>query len=431
MPSAPRVVHLSQSDSDGGAARAAFRLHLALHQHGVDSILRVSDAQSGHWTVRGPATRGERLGARIRPAIGRLLVDRLVTGNPVLHSPAIAPTHWSGALGDDPDRVVHLHWVQKEFLSIADLGRLRGAAVWTLHDMWAFCGAEHYAADERWRAGYRADNRPPHEAGFDLNRWTWKRKQRHWTRPLQLVCPSRWLADCVRASALMHDWPVRVIPNPIDTGFWRPVAKRLARELLGLPPDAPLLVFSAHGGSRDPRKGFAQLREALVAARAKIPNLELLVCGQSEPREPDIPAMRAHYLGALHDDVSLRLAYSAADALVIPSQLDNLPNSGVEALACGTPVVAFEVGGLPDIVLHRRNGFLAPPRDAAGLADGISWVLAEPARQAALGQAAREHAERTFSNSAVLPAMLDVYRQVVDRQSSRRPTTDLPGAKTE
>lgn len=416
MSQTPRVVHLSHSDLDGGAARAAFRLHLALHRGGVDSTLRVSDARSGHWTVQGPRTTGERWAARIRPAIGRLACSRLTTGNPVLHSPAIAPTNWSGAFGHDPATVLHLHWVQKELISIADIGRLSGPTVWTLHDMWAFCGAEHYSEDERWRSGYLPDNRPAHEAGFDLNRWTWKRKQRHWKRPLQLICPSRWLADCVRSSALMSTWPVTVIPNPIDTEFWRPVAKPLARELLGLPPNAPLLLFSAHGGSRDARKGFPRLQQAAVSASARIPGLELLVCGQSEPREPEFRGLRAHYLGVLHDDVTLRLAYGAADVMVIPSQLDNLPNSGVEALACGTPVVAFDVGGLSDIVLHQRTGFLAAPRDAASLADGIHWVLSDPARHAALGRVARQHAESVFSHSAVLPAILDVYRQAVGEQ---------------
>jgi glycosyltransferase involved in cell wall biosynthesis len=239
----PRVAHLSYSDLDGGAARAAFRLHCALLAGGVDSTMHVGDARSGHWTVRGPRTAGERIAGRVRQFVGRLACDRLVTADPELHSPAVAPTRWAGKLGREPDTLTHLHWVQSEFLSIADLGRLRGPAVWTLHDMWAFCGAEHYTAGERWRTGYRPDNRPAHEAGFDLNRWTWQRKRRRWNRPLHLICPSRWLADCVRSSALMSDWPVRVIPNPIDTGFWRPVAKPLARELLGLPQGVPLLVF--------------------------------------------------------------------------------------------------------------------------------------------------------------------------------------------
>jgi glycosyltransferase involved in cell wall biosynthesis len=431
MQTAPRVVHLSQSDTDGGAARAAFRLHMALHRRGVDSTMRVAEGRSGHWTVVGPRTAGERLAASVRPVIGRLACDALATGNPVLHSPAVAPTRWATTLRREPDAVVHLHWVQKELISIADLGRLRAPAVWTLHDMWPFCGAEHYAEDARWREGYRADNRPAHESGFDLNRWTWRRKQRHWVSPLQLVCPSRWLADCVRASALMHDWPVTVIPNPIDTEFWRPVARPLARQVLGLPADVPLLAFTAYGGSRDPRKGFALLREAVLAAQADIPGLELVVAGQCEPRAPEIAGLRAHYLGALQDEAALMLAYSAADALVIPSRLDNLPNTGVEAMACGTPVIAFDVGGLPDIVQHRRNGFLAPGNDAAGLADGIRWVLADRDRRAALGAAAREHAVRTFSEAAVLPALLEVYQRALASPAATRHSANLPGPKTE
>lgn len=427
----PRVVHLSHSDSDGGAARAAWRLHMALHRDGVDSTLRVSDAQSGHWTVRGPQTTRERMGARLHPMLGRLVCDRLITGNPVLHSPSIAPTRWSRTLGHDPATVVHLHWVQKEFMSIADIGRLRGPVVWTLHDMWPFCGAEHYADDDRWRSGYRRDNRPPHEAGFDLNRWTWRRKQRHWQRPLQLLCPSRWLADCVRASALLRDWPVRVVPNPIDTGLWRPAPKAQARDLLGLPPDAPLVIYCAHGGSSDPRKGFAQLRQAIVAAHAQLPGLELVVCGQAEPREPEIPGVRTRYLGVVRDDLTLRLAYSAADVLVLPSLLDNLPNSGVEAIACGTPVVAFDVGGLPDIVVDRRNGYLAPAHDAAELAAGIVWVLSDRERHATLRAAAREHAQRTFAPSAVVSVLRDLYREALQRDAGPLRMANLPGPKTE
>ena len=116
-------------------------------------------------------------------------------------------------------------------LSIADISRIRRPIVWTLHDMWAFCGAEHYATDRRWSFGYRRDNRPDDERGFDLNRNTWLRKRKHWTRPLQIVCPSKWLADCVVSSALMSDWPLAVVPNPIDTDVWQPIDRRLARHL--------------------------------------------------------------------------------------------------------------------------------------------------------------------------------------------------------
>jgi glycosyltransferase involved in cell wall biosynthesis len=143
-------------------------------------------------------------------------------------------------------------------LSIPAIGALAGPVVWTLHDMWGFCGTEHYPSTDRWRDGYRRGTRPTDERGLDVDRWTWRRKRRHWTRPMHIVAPSRWMADCVRASRLMRDWPVTVIPNAIDTGVWRPVDRRVARELLGLPPSWYKSRAYRARAVRDPRGVLAE-----------------------------------------------------------------------------------------------------------------------------------------------------------------------------
>lgn len=226
---------------------------------------------------------------------------------------------------------------------------------------------------------------------------------------MHIVTPSRWLADCVRESPLMCDWPVSVIPNPIDTERWRPIDQTLARVLLGLPNNVPLLLFGAMGGSRDPRKGFDLLQAALQHLRGQIQGLELVVFGQLRPKDPPDLRFPVHYTGHLHDDLSLRVLYSAADALVVPSRVDNLPNTGVEAMACGTPVVAFDVCGLPDIVVHGQTGYLARPFDSEDLALGILWVLGDAERGAALGRAARARAEREFSYERVAAMYTEVY----------------------
>ena len=150
------------------------------------------------------------------------------------------------------------------------------------------CGAEHYTTDHRWRDGYRHENRPEHESGFDLNRWTWQRKRKHWRRPLQILCPSHWLAGCVRRCALMADWPVTVVPNAIDTDRWQPIDQRLARQLLGLPQDCPLLLFGAMGGGMDPRKGGDVLLAALVqlSGEPSLKSMQLVVFGQLAPQKP-------------------------------------------------------------------------------------------------------------------------------------------------
>lgn len=408
---------VSATDITGGAGRASYRIHHALLQAGVASTMHVTRASAGDWTVEGPRGYVPQALVWVRHAAGAALAKVLRTENPVLHSPAVLPSAWPGRLTADACEVVNLHWVNAEMMSVEDIGRIRKPVVWTLHDMWAFCGAEHYTTDGRWRGGYSAANRPAFEGGLDLNRWVWRRKGRAWRRPFQIVTPSQWLADCVRDSALMRDWPVTVIPNAIDTDTWQPVDSALARTLLGLPQGVPIALFGAIGGARDPRKGFDLLKGALKALAGQIPDLVLAVFGQLAPREDPELGFPVRFLGHLHDDVSLRLLYSAADLLVIPSRQDNLPNTGVEALACGTPVVAFDACGLPGLVTHERTGFLAKAYDPEDMAAGIEWVLARRSSPegAALRAAARQDALDRFSPRVVAAQYQAVFQQAMAR----------------
>lgn len=408
-----KIIHLNYSDIIGGAARAAYRIHRAILSVGVDSALFVDVATSGDWSVHAPTTKFGKAWVRVRPHLGGVLARLLRTKNPIIHSPSVLPSGRVRSLNESDADVLHLHWVQGEMLSVSDIGRLKKPVVWTLHDMWAFCGAEHYAEDDRWREGYRRENRPAHEEGFDLNRWTWERKRKHWRCPMHIITPSRWLGECVRQSALMREWPVTVIPNCLDTDQWKPVEKNLARRLLSLPPDVPLILFGAMGGGKDPRKGFDLLVQALNHLRGEMQGLELVVFGQMTPRDPPDLGFPVHFVGHLHDDVSLRLLYSAADLFVIPSRQDNLPNTGIEAAACATPVVAFDTCGLPDIVQHGETGYLAKPFDSEDLAAGILWVLEDDQRAFSLGKKARQYAESHFSYPAVSARYIAVYEEAL------------------
>jgi glycosyltransferase involved in cell wall biosynthesis len=409
-----KVIHLSHTDITGGAARAAYRIHHSLRGVGMDSRMLVDKATSGDWTVEGPTTRVGKALAAVRGIAVRPLVTSLKTGNSIIHSPAILPSQWVKRINARDADIVHLHWVQGEMLCIADVGRIRKPIIWTLHDMWPFCGAEHYTDDYRWLDGYRHANRPSHESGFDLNRWTWERKRRHWQQPIQIVTPSRWLARCVRESSLMRDWPVSVVGNPIDTERWKPLERSLARELLGLPADVPLLLFGAAGGGHDPRKGFDLLLKALEHLRYDLSGegVELCIFGQLAPKSSPNLGFPIHYTGHLHDDLSLRALYSAADAMVIPSRQDNLPNTGVEAHACGTPVIAFNIGGLPDIVEHQQTGYLAKAFDTEDLAHGIAYALSQRESRK-LGRQARERAEACFSAAVVADQYRSVYESTM------------------
>ncbi|WP_159309867.1 glycosyltransferase family 4 protein, partial [Spiribacter roseus] len=407
-----KVIHLNHSDISGGAARATYRIHHSLRYAGVDSRMWVNKATAGDWTVEGPATKGRKALAAVRGRAVSPLVKTLKTGNPIIHSPAILPSQWVKRINTSDADIVHLHWVQGEMLSIANIGRIQKPIVWTLHDMWAFCGAEHYTEDHRWRDGYRRDNRPSHESGFDLNRWTWQRKRKHWQRPMHIVTPSQWLADCVRVSTLMSDWPVDVVSYPIDIDRWSSIEKNLARELLGLPQGVPLLLFGAMGGARDPRKGFDLLINALDQLDKQIPGLELVIFGQLEPMsKPDL-GFPIHYAGHLHDNISLRVLYSAADVYALPSRQDNLPLTCMESLSCGTPVVAFNTSGPPSMVEHKKTGYLADAFDAKDFARGITHLI-DHCADGNFGKSARVYAERCFSPNIIANQYLDIYKKVL------------------
>ena len=413
-----KILHLSHSDSKGGAARAADRIHRALLGSNHDSQMWVNDARLGDWTVVGPVNNVAKARNLLRRAPAELVRGLLKTINPTLHSPALLRSAWVDRINQSDAEVVHLHWVQGEMLSVADIGRITKPLVWTLHDMWGFSGSEHYAEDFRWRDGYRRDNRPSYESGFDLNRWTWNRKRRHWKIPLHIVAPSQWLADCVRESALMKQWPTTVIPNPIDTDTWKPMPQQIARDLLGLPRGVPLVLFGAWGGGDDPRKGFELLQQALLSVRsdpkAQKIGLELVVFGQRAPQNHPNLGFPIHYLGHLHDDLSLRAVYSAVEVMVVPSMQEAFGQTASEAQACGTPVVAFDSGGLTDIVRHEKTGYLARSFDPEDLANGIMWTLGQSVSNgAALRVAARKRAVELFSSSAVAEQYQLVYTEAL------------------
>jgi glycosyltransferase involved in cell wall biosynthesis len=416
MSTSIRAAIFSHSDSVGGGPRAAYRIHSALREAGIHSTMYVNQAALGDWTVKDPATTLAKLQAKLYSGLGGVLGRLIKTNRATHHSFACLPTSWASKINTSNTDLVHLHWINGEMLSIADLGKIRKPIVWTLHDMWAFSGAEHYQNDEhdaRWRQGYFKHNRTSGESGFDWNRWVWQRKQKHWqalaNKRIHIVTPSRWLTQCAAESALMKNWQVHVVPNPLNTDIWQPADKSTARALLHLPQAKPLLLFGAIGGSVDPRKGFDLLQAALVHLRGKVFGLELIIFGELAPKEPIDLGFRVHYMGQVQDDVTLRLLYSAADVMVVPSRQEAFGQTASEALACGTPVAAFDATGLKDVLEHQVSGYLAKPFEASDLATGIEWLFNQLSLSDALNLAARKRALELFSYPAVARQYAAIY----------------------
>ncbi|NJL14753.1 MAG: glycosyltransferase [Microscillaceae bacterium] len=396
---------LSTSDLSGGAAIACYRLFLALQsQPELEVRLLVQHQQRPHPQVNTLATSfWQKQLAQVRFATERLDFWRLARNKEVRFAFSTAST--GAAIHTHPwvqeADVLHLHWINFGFLSLSSIQKLAALGkplVWTLQDMWAFTGGCHYTGACRGferQCGHCPFLKNPHSG--DLSHRVWKRKKTLFEAGKWVITPtSQWLASEAGRSSLLSSCRIEAIPAPIDTQMFCPDLSATARQILGLPSESFLLLFGA-AKINDPRKGIAYLREALNYLRAQkesLPALELLVFGQDKAQSLADWPFPVHYLGQLAP-ASVIKAYQAANAFVMPSLEDNLPNTILESLSCGTPVIAFSTGGIPEMIHHQVNGYLAQPQNAVDLARGIQWLYHFQPRET-LRRAARQKIETNF-----------------------------------
>ncbi len=414
-----RILIVNTSERVGGAAIAASRLMRALRKHGARATMLVRDRQSQQLSVQ---TVRQSWRLTLKFVWERLLI---LLGNGLRRK-----TLWAvdlGCTGTDVTRmaefrkadVVHLHWVNQSFLSLRDIRRILESGkrvVVTMHDMWYFTAICHYAGecDRYARGGCRRCPLMGGGAplGQDLARRVFRQKREMYARAsVTFVGCSQWIAGLARRSLLAQGQRVVSIPNAIDTEQFCPQDKAAARRAFGLPAGRTLLLFGAQRIT-DERKGFHLLVEACVRIAAERPGLRaelgiVVVGGDADAARTALPldVFPAGYVS--NEDAMARL-YNAVDAYVTPSLQDNLPNTVVEAMACGTPCVGFRVGGIPEMIDHRRNGYVADYRDAADLARGILWA-ADPGRRAELSAQARRKAVETYSEERVARRYMEVY----------------------
>ena len=397
----PTVLHLSTYDTNGGAARAASALHQAMLGEGVDSRFRTAEG------------RRFLVASQLDRQLWRLQRSPTVTWRSTARFGSLGADEINRTSAD----VVNLHWVTNGFLSVKEIGRIAKPVVWSLYDMWPFTGTEHYGADTpdaRWRTGYTKANRPSDESGPDLDRTTWEAKRRHWVRPMHIVPASSWLTDSARSSALMGSWPIHRVPHVVDSEAFSPMPSEEARAQLGLPPGVPLVLFLASAGIHDTRKGFDLLEQALPAVRRDHPDMAVVVVGPVDDAYSSPSGTQLIWHGPVQGDAALRLLYCAADVTAVPSREDNMPLTAMEATTCGRPVVAFDIGGLPDIVRHHQTGYLASPFDTDQLAEGLTQALSDSQHGQEWSRQARDRAVATWSAKAVVPQYLEIYREALE-----------------
>lgn len=412
-----KVAVLNTYDIQGGAAIATYRLHKGLIKVGVDSKMLVQYKKSDDFTVISNKTKFEKIFAYLRPYFDALSTILYKQKRHELFSTATVPDFLiKKIIKLNPD-IVHLFWVTGGFLKIETLQKIDVPIVWTLHDMWPLTGGCHYD-DECRRFQNECGNCPILNSNSerDLSYRILKRKTESWAgTPMVVVATSHWLADMARTSAVFKNKQIVVIPNGIDTDKYKPINKSVAREAWRLPQDKNLILFSAFSATSDKRKGNQYLIPALesMAKQGWGENTELVVVGASEPAKPIDFGMQVHYVGNLGDEISQVLLYSAVDVTVAPSMQENLSNTVMESLSCGTPVVAFDIGGMPDLIDHMKTGYLAKSFEVNDLQTGIKWILENKERHKELSVTARQSVIDKYTLEKVATQYADLYKKVL------------------
>ena len=416
-----KVLIVNTSEKTGGAAVAAHRLMDALNNHGVKARMLVRDKETDNLTVIGLQGKWrqqwyflwERFIIFLHLHFNRQRLFEIDIAN--------AGTDITSLREFREADVVHLHWINQGMLSLSAIGKILRSGkpvVWTMHDLWPATAICHYARGcKNYRTGCGHCPLLPGKGGAnDLASRVWRRKQRMLDgQNISFVTCSQWLRGEAQASALLQGHHVTNIPNAIDTRVYCPADKQEARRATGLPADSKVILFVSQRVT-DERKGMDYLTEAVSQLSSQHPEMcqqvVIAILGGHSEVLADRLSLPVHSLGYVSDERQIVNIYRSADVFVTPSLEDNLPNTIMEAMACGVPCVGFRVGGIPEEIDHQKNGYVAKYRDATDLAKGIRWVLYESDYDTLSRQAVTKVAHN-YSQQSVAIRYTEVYNEAI------------------
>ncbi|MDQ7948074.1 MAG: glycosyltransferase [Pedobacter sp.] len=418
-----KIVHLNTYDGNGGAGRACLRLSNALNQIGVQSEVVVYYKFGQDPSI---TSLSRSLLAKMA-AIFNIIAERYLAKIFVRALKTPFSLQWFGkSIFRHPTLtsadLIHIHWINHGFLSprlLAQLAELEKPIVWTFHDSNAFTGGCHvrYGCEHFHQ---QCGNCPLLRLSGknDISHRNWLRKQKAFGElNFHIVAPSTWMGHSVKQSSLLGIRQQSVIPNTIEIDIFKPYVKAEAKRILKIPADHFVIMSGFMPSKNDKHKGTSYLIEALedLAARPEIPKekIVLVIFGNKDEKNPITFPFKTIFLGTINKDEHLAKCYAAADAFVTASLEDNLPNTVMESLACATPVIAFTTGGIPDMVRHLSNGYLAKYRSATDLADGIEWIYLHEDREAVQKEARRTILQH-FAPSTIAAQHEELYRRLLN-----------------
>ena len=416
-----RVLIINTSERIGGAAIAANRLMDALRNNGIQAKMLVRDKQTENITVIGLKKSLWSIWQFVWERIviwkanhfkqhNLFAVDIANTGTDITTYPEFKEAD-----------IIHLHWVNQGMLSLKDLKKILQSGkpiVWTMHDMWPCTGICHHAreCDKYHKECHHCPYLYNGGAKKDLSHQTFKKKKElYQLSPITFITCSQWLKERAGQSALLEQHPIVHIPNPIKTNLFTPRNKVEARQKCNLPTDKKLILFGSVKIT-DKRKGIDYFIESCKILAEKHPelvnNLGVAVYGKESEQLKSLVPFQVYALDYISHEKELVNVYNAVDLYVTPSLEENLPNTIMEAMACGIPCVGFNVGGIPEMIDHLHNGYVADYKSAEDFANGIHWTLSESEYQS-LSEEARRKVTSSYSESTIAKKYIEVYNKII------------------
>lgn len=372
------VYHISTSDFSGGAAIAAFRLNEAMNCFGINSKMLVLEKKSSKDDVEQITGFTAKLYTKILTALIFSLNKKILQPK-YLFSTGFLGLPFNKFQELKKADAIYIHWINSNFISIKEIALL---ASWNkpififMHDMWTITGGCHHSFEcEKYKTGCRNCPIIQNTLFKKLSNRVFKQKLKYLSskKNINIIAPSKWLTKCAQESMIFKNHPVFNIPNLIDIHQFKPIDRKIAREILNLPSCRKLLLFGAANSTNDLYKGWKHLLECLKGLKDK--DIELVIFGnKNETPINDIP-FKIHWMGVINDNPTKSLLYSACDIFLSPSLAENFSLTIEEALSCATPVVAFDIGGNSDLITHKFNGYIAMWNDISDFRKGIEWIL--------------------------------------------------------
>jgi len=408
-----KILHLSTTDIKGGAGIAAYRLHKGLVNKGVKSQMFVQRKYGNDKDVY----RSRNIFRKIYDYFC-LAGDKTIAGifgqkKYEETSPALFASMDLGTIDKFNPDIINIHWTCGGFLSPEKIGKIKKPIVWTIHDMWPFSGIYHYSSGNK-----NYINKISNNDSF-LNQWILRRKKKSLSRlnNLTIVSPSIWLKKEAKSSDLFKNLKIENIPNGIDTSLFKKYDGVSSREKYGLPLDKKLLLFGAIKPFSNKRKGYELLiRVVRKLSKSKLnKKLALVVFGSKENAKIKL-SLPTYFIGKISCEKDLAEIYSAADLFIAPSKEDNLPNTVIESMACGTPVVAFDIGGMSDMIDQKKSGILIAPFDTSLMAKEISFILRNDKYLEKLSVEARKKIIKKFNINLIAKKYYRLYQSILRTQ---------------